>query len=182
MPVVKMPDGALVDMPDNPTPEQRAALQAILSKGATAPVAAPKEKSSGGGLVETARVVGKSLYGGLTSLPRFVLQAGDWLEEKMPTPDWAKTPIPGYEQIAGADKAVRKAVEPKTKAGKVVGNIGEAVIGAIASPGGLAAPIRSALIGASSGAGSEAAAAAFGDNTLTRVAGGLAGGLAASAD
>ena len=58
MPVVKMPDGALVDMPDNPTPEQRAALRAILSKGATAPVAAPKEESSGGGLGETARVVG----------------------------------------------------------------------------------------------------------------------------
>jgi len=93
MPVVKMPDGALVDMPDNPTPEQRAALRAILSKGATAPVAAPKEKSSGGGLGETARVVGKSLYGGLTSLPRFVMQAGDWLEEKMPTPEDGDQPV-----------------------------------------------------------------------------------------
>jgi len=135
MPVVKMPDGALVDMPDNPTPQQRAALQAILSKGVAAPVTAPKEGSSG--LGETARVVGKSIYGGLTSLPRFVMQAGDWLEEKMPTPDWTKIPIPGYEQLAGADKAVREAVEPKTKTGKVVGNIGEAAVGAIASPGGL---------------------------------------------
>lgn len=175
MPVVKMPDGALVDMPDNPTPEQRAALQAILSKAPQASVAAPKKEPSG--LGEAARVVGKSIYGGLTSLPRFVTQAGDWLEEKMPTPDWTKIPIPGYEQIAGVDKAIRKAVEPKTKAGKVIGNIGEAAVGAVASPGGLAAPIRSALLGASAGVGSEAAAAAFGDNAVTRVLGGVAGGL-----
>ena len=175
MPVVKMPDGALVDMPDNPTPEQRAALQAILSKAPQAPVAAPKEEPSG--LGETARVIGKSIYGGLTSLPRFVKQAGDWLEEKMPTPEWTKVPIPAYKEISAADQAIREAVEPKTKAGKVIGNIGEAAVGAIASPGGAVAPIRSALIGASSGAGSEASAAAFGDNALTRILGGLAGGV-----
>lgn len=176
MPVVKMPDGQLVEMPDNPTPEQQAALRAILAKGATAPaVAAPKQESSG--LGETARVIGKAIYGGLTSLPRFVMQAGDWLEEKMPTPGWTKIPIPGYGKIAEADKAIREAVEPKTKSGKVIGNIGEATVGAIASPGGLAAPIKSAIIGASSGAGSEAAAAAFGNNAVTRVLGGVAGGL-----
>ena len=176
MPVVKMPDGQLVEMPDNPTPEQQAALRAILAKGATAPaVAAPKQESSG--LGETARVIGKSIYGGLTSLPRFIMQAGDWLEEKMPTPGWTKIPIPGYGKIAEADKAIREAVEPKTKSGKVIGNIGETTVGAIASPGGLAAPIKSAIIGASSGAGSEAAAAAFGNNAVTRVLGGVAGGL-----
>ena len=177
MPVVKMPDGQLVEMPDNPTPEQQAALRAILAKGAAAPaVAAPKEEPSGG-LEETARVIGKSIYGGLTALPRFVMQAGDWLEEKMPTPEWTKIPIPGYSKIAEADEAVREAVEPKTKGGKVLGNIGEAAVGAIASPGGLAAPVKSAIIGASSGAGSEAAAAAFGDNAVTRTLGGVAGGL-----
>ncbi len=175
MPVVKMPDGQLVEMPDNPTPEQRAALQAILSKAPQAAAPTPKEEVSG--LGETARVIGKSIYGGLTSLPRFVKQAGDWLEEKMPTPDWTKIPIPGYSKIAEADKAVREAVEPKTKGGKVIGNIGEAAVGAIASPGGLAAPVKSAIIGASSGAGSEAAAAAFGDNAVTRTLGGVAGGL-----
>ena len=175
MPVVKMPDGALVDMPDNPTPEQRAALQAILSKAPQAAAPTPKEEASG--LGETARVIGKSIYGGLTSLPRFVKQAGDWLEEKMPTPEWTKVPIPAYKELSAADQAVREAVEPKTKTGKVIGNIGEATVGAVASPGGMAAPIRSALIGASSGAGSEASAAAFGDNALTRILGGLAGGV-----
>ena len=176
MPVVKMPDGQLVEMPDNPTPEQQAALRAILAKGATAPaVAAPKQERSG--LGETARVIGKSIYGGLTSLPRFIMQAGDWLEEKMPTPGWTKIPIPGYGKIAEADKAIREAVEPKTKSGKVIGNIGETTVGAIASPGGLAAPIKSAIIGASSGAGSEVAAKLFGDNAVTRTLGGVAGGL-----
>lgn len=175
MPVVKMPDGTLVDMPDNPTPEQRAALQAILSKAQQAPVAATKEEPSD--LGETARVIGKSIYGGLTSVPRLVMQAGDWLEERMPTPEWTKVPIPAYKEISAADQAIREAVEPKTKAGKVIGNIGEATVGAVASPGGLVAPVRSALIGASSGAGSEAAAATLGDNAVTRVAGGLAGGL-----
>ena len=175
MPVVKMPDGALVDMPDNPTPEQRAALQAILSKASQAAAPAPKEEASG--LGETARVIGKAIYGGLTSLPRFVMQAGDWLEEKMPTPGWAKVPIPAYKELSATDQAIREAVEPRTKAGKVIGNIGEAAVGAVASPGGMAAPIRSALIGASSGAGSEASAAAFGDNAVTRVLGGVAGGL-----
>lgn len=175
MPVVKMPDGALMDMPDNPTPEQRAALQAILSKAPQAAAPALKEEVSG--LGETARVIGKSIYGGLTSLPRFAKQAGDWLEEKMPTPGWTKVPIPAYKELSAADQAIREAVEPKTKAGKVIGNIGEATVGAVASPGGMAAPIRSALIGASSGAGSEASAAVFGDNALTRILGGLAGGL-----
>lgn len=175
MPIVKMPDGALVEVPDNPTPEQRAALQAILEKTAQAAAPAPKEEVLG--LGETARVVGKSLYGGLTTLPRFVMQAGDWLEEKMPTPEWTKVPIPAYKELSAADQAIREAVEPKTKTGKVIGNIGEAAVGAVASPGGMAAPFRSALIGASSGAGSEASAAAFGDNALTRILGGLAGGL-----
>lgn len=166
MPIVKMPDGALVEVPDNPTPEQRAALQAILEK-TTEPSA----------IGETARVIGKSLYGGLTSLPRFAMQAGDWLESKIPTPSWTKIPIPGYDEVITADAAIRKAVEPQTKAGKVIGNIGEAAVGAVASPGGLAAPIKSAVIGASSGAGSEAAAAASDDNAVTRVLGGAAGGL-----
>ena len=181
MPIVKMPDGTLVEVPDNPTPEQLAALQAILEKTAQPPADSIAQKASTNepsAIGETARVIGKSLYGGLTSLPRFAMQAGDWLESKMPTPSWTKIPIPGYDKIITADAAIRKAVEPQTKAGKVIGNIGEAAVGAVAGPGGLTAPIRSALIGASSGAGSEAAAAVFDDNALSRILGGLTGGLA----
>ena len=128
-------------------------------------------------LKEAAKIAGKSLYGGLTSIPRLVMEGGDWLESKMPTPSWSKVPIPGYNAIAGADRAVREAVTPETRGGKVLGNIGEAAVGAVASPGGLVAPVRSAIVGASAGAGSEGAAAVFGDNALSRILGGLAGGL-----
>ena len=128
-------------------------------------------------LKEGAKVVGKSLYGGLTSIPRLVMEGGDWLESKMPTPSWSKVPIPGYDKLAATDRAVREAVTPETRGGKALGNIGDAAVGAIASPGGLVAPIRSAIVGASAGAGAEAAATFFGDNALSRVAGGLVGGL-----
>lgn len=128
-------------------------------------------------LKEGAKVLGKSLYGGLTSIPRLVMEGGDWLESKMPTPSWSKVPIPGYDKLAATDRAVREAVTPETRGGKALGNIGEAAVGALASPGGLVAPIRSAIVGASAGAGAEGAAALFGDNALSRVAGGLVGGL-----
>jgi len=164
MPLVKMPDGAVVEMPDNPSAEQMAALQKVLSASSVNPV------------VEGAKVLGTSLYGGVTSIPRFVKEAGDWLESKMPTPEWSKIPIPGGDTIGKADTAIRSALQPETAGGQAAGRIGEAAIGAIAGPGGMAAPIKSALIGASAGGGSELAAKAFGDNAVTRLLGGLAGG------
>lgn len=164
MPLVKMPDGAVVDMPDNPSAEQMAALQKVLSASSANPIA------------EGAKVIGTSLYGGVTSLPRFVKEAGDWLESKMPTPEWSKVPIPGADAIGKADMAIRSALQPETETGKTLGRIGEAAVGAVAGPGGLAAPVKSALIGASAGGGSELAAKAFGDNAVTRLLGGLAGG------
>lgn len=163
---LELPDGRVVkDIPEGTTKAEIAAKLGISADGPST-------------LGETAKVVGKSLYGGLTSLPRLVMEGGDWLESAMPTPSWLKIPIPGYESLAGADRAVRKVVEPETGTGKVLGNIGEAAVGAIASPGGLAAPIKSAIIGGSAGVGSEASAKLFGDNALTRILGGLAGGLA----
>lgn len=164
MPLVKMPDGAVVDMPENPTAEQSAALQKLLAGPSVNPLA------------EGAKVLGSSVYGGVTSLPRFVKEAGDWLERKMPTPEWSKTPIPGADAIGQADTAIRSALQPETEAGKTAARIGEAGIGAIAGPGGLAAPVKSGLIGLSAGGGSELAAKAFGDNAITRLLGGLAGG------
>ena len=60
MPVVKMPDGQLVEMPDNPTPEQQAALRSILAKGASAPASAPAKVESSL-LLESGRVLDKSV-------------------------------------------------------------------------------------------------------------------------
>ena len=166
MPVVKMPDGQLVDMPDSPSPEQLSALQQVLSGGGGAPAA---EKPSM--LGEAGRVLGKSLYGGLTAIPRLVMEGGNWLEEKFPTPAGTKLPIPGYKQLAQADAAIQQAVEPRTQTGQMLGRVGEAAVGAVAGPGGVAAPFRSALIGAGSGAGAEAAGALTDGNVLARLGG-----------
>jgi len=126
---------------------------------------------------ETGKVIGKSLYGGLTALPRLVMEGGNWLESKMPTPEWSKIPIPGYGAMAEADASINKALQPETPTGKVVAALGEGVVGAVAGPGGVAAPIRSAITGASAAGGSELFAKLFGDNAVTRILGGLAGGL-----
>ena len=187
MPVVKMPDGQLVEMPDNPTPEQQAALRAILAKGAAAPASAPA-KVEPSLLRESGRVLDKSVRGGLLSLPGLigdaVVLAPNWLARKTgiiaDTPENTPGGPKGYMMLpseALAELTGGKISQPETETGKVIGNIGEATIGALAGPGGLAAPVRSAIIGASSGAGSEISAKLFGDNAVTRTLGGVAGGL-----
>ena len=187
MPVVKMPDGQLVEMPDNPTPEQQAALRSILAKGAAAPASAPA-KVEPSLLRESGRVLDKSVRGGLLSLPGLigdaVVLAPNWLARKTgiieDTPENTPGGPKGYMMLpseALAELTGGKLSQPETETGKVIGNIGEATIGALAGPGGLAAPVRSAIIGASSGAGSEISAKLFGDNAVTRTLGGVAGGL-----
>ena len=187
MPVVKMPDGQLVEMPDNPTPEQQAALRSILAKGASAPASAPAKVESSL-LRESGRVLDKSVRGGLLSLPGLigdaVVLAPNWLARKTgiieDTPENTPGGPKGYMMLpseALAELTGGKLSQPETETGKVIGNIGEATIGALAGPGGLAAPVRSAIIGASSGAGSEISAKLFGDNAVTRTLGGVAGGL-----
>lgn len=170
MPVVKMPDGALVDMPDNPTPEQLSRLRAMQGQ------AASNEPSA---LGEAARVIGKSIYGGLTALPKLVQEGGNWLESVVPEKywKWSEMQVPGGKELIQADQKMREAVEPKTRTGRVLGSLGEGAVGALASPGGLVAPVRSAITGASAAGGSELAAKLFDDNALTRGLGGLAGGL-----
>lgn len=173
---IKMPDGTVIDAPAGVTKAQ------IMAKLGGKP---PSEPSV---LGETARVLDKSVRGGLLSLPGLIGDAAvmvpNWLARKTgvigDTPENTPGGPRGYMKLPSEALATLTGGElskPQTETGKVLGNIGEATVGAIASPGGLAAPIKSAIIGASSGAGSEAAAAAFGDNAVTRVLGGVAGGL-----
>lgn len=162
--IIEVPGHGRVEFPDGMSDAQIvAAIQA-------------NSKPSPNPLAEGAKVVGSALYGGLTAIPRFVMEAGDYLESKFPTPDALKIPIPGYEWIAAADRGVRDLLKPESKGAQVAARIGEAGIGAIASPGGLAKPIASGLIGLGAGAGSETSAALFGDNAVTRILGGLVGG------
>lgn len=166
---IEVPGMGVVEFPDGMSDAQiSAAIQANMPKAA-----APTLPS---GLGETARVVGSALYGGLTSIPRAVLEAGDWLEKKLPTPDWTKTLVPGGKAIVAADEAIRDQLQPQTETGKSLGRIGEAVVGSVAGPGGLAAPLKLAGIGLGAGVGAEIGGKLTDENPLARLAGGLAGG------
>lgn len=165
---LELPDGRVLrGIPEGTT---KAEIQAKLGS------AAPKESPSVNPLVEGAKVLGSALYGGVTSIPRMVKEGGDWLEERFPTPSWSKIPIPGADAIGEADTAIRGALQPETAGGKVASRIGEAAVGAVAGPGGFAAPWRSAAIGLGAGGGAELAAGLTDDNPLARLGGGLVGG------
>lgn len=180
MPLVTMPDGQLVDMPDNPSPEQLAGLQALAQRQSAIPE----------GVKEAGRVLDQTVRGGLTALPRMAKslfeatggkRRADEAEQALPEMFRRSDSSRARDEAASAElEKLMTPLKPKTKSGQVIGNIGEAAVGALASPGGMAAPVRSAVTGAASGAGAEGAAALFGDNALTRLIGGLLGGGASS--
>lgn len=165
---INVPGMGVVNFPDGMTDDQiSAAIRANSGQ------AAPEETNL---LKEGAKVVGSSLYGGTTAIPRLVMQGGDWLEQRFPSPDVLKFQIPGYEEMSGADAAIRQAIKPDTGWGQSAANVGESAVGALVSPGGFAAPLKSLAIGTGAGVGAEGAAKLFGDNALVRLLGGLAGG------
>ena len=106
------------------------------------------------------------------------MEAGNWLEQAMPTPEWSKLPIPGGGEIASLDTAIREAVRPETSGGQMAARILESGVAGLTGPGALTAPRAAFGVGTAAGLGAEGAAAAFGDNALTRTLGGLTGGLA----
>lgn len=186
---INVPGMGEVDFPDNMSDAQiEAAIKANL----------PKPNPIPNPLMETGKVLAKSLYGGLTSIPRLVAEGGDYLEKQFPTPEWSKVPVPGGKIARAADTAILEAIQPQSEPGKALANIGEAAVGAVFGPGGLTkvggaaaavapkgmaalkallpAAKQSALIGASTGVGSEAAARLVSDDPLVRLLGGLAGG------
>lgn len=192
MPVVKMPDGQLVDMPDNPTPQQQAALRAILSKGATATAVPAKEGPSL--LGETARVLDKSVRGGLLSLPGLIGDAAvggpNWIARKTGLVEDTPANTPGPEgYMAWPSDALAtitggKIAEPETATGKVAGNVGAAVTSALTGTPGVASLKTAATqlpmpakIGLGAGLGAEGAGAVFEDNPIAKFLGGLAGGF-----
>jgi hypothetical protein len=189
MPVVKMPDGQLVELPDNPSPEQLAGLAALQDS----PLKAAAK--------ETGRVVHKGVQGGLTGMPGMMgevaagytrdpgaaMRAGPgglamalpgFLLEKLTgekTPGFGET-LKGVQDLGGAVPLSK----PQTETGKALGNILEAGVGAVAG-GGPASAGSKLFTGLAAGTGSEGAARLFGDNMLTRLLGGLAGGSGAAA-
>lgn len=169
MPIVKMPDGALVDMPDNPTPEQ-------LQKLAALSPATPQSRNPLEGAVRTAKVGGSALLKGLLDLPSLIASGSASAQNEKAygpgsfiQPDAAGSIDPS-RPLKDVDNL---GVKPQTTGEKYLASTLRGVGGSALGPGGL---VKNAMIGAGAGLGSEGSAHAFGDNVLSRLAGGLAGG------
>lgn len=183
MAIVVMPDGTKVNLPDNPTPEERQQIMQLLP-GTEGLVPGPKtfaEKHPT--LAEIGRTADKAVRGGLLMLPSLGLdlmaKGADWVTRKtvpgaenMPPNAGFKRPSETLQDLTGGPLGA-----PRTTLGRTVGELGEGAVAAIASPGGLAAPIRSALTGVGATAGAEAGGNIGG--TPGALVGGLVGGGAA---
>lgn len=159
MPVVKMPDGQLVNMPDNPTPEQLAQFKQL------------SEPSLWETAKHKAKMFGSDVVKGAAALPTLIIDAASI------DPTTGKPP----EQFGGASAALQDFGEkPVTNADKWQSSITQGVAGAMAGPGGVTAPVRTAIGGAGGGLGAEVAGRLSNDNPFARLAGALVGGAGAS--
>lgn len=197
MPTVKMPNGDLVDMPDNPTPEQLQALQGVMRKQAQPADVMDGVKKFGSEAWDWAKNLGTAAYKGLADLPLGAAEAfaGSYdAQDALAARFSGKAP---RELTPGVLTAQLNAsgYQPKTKAQEVAQNVVRSAVGAAANPENILASagattgkaaakalasqaVKASIVGASAGAGSEAAATVT-DNPLARIAGGLAGGGAA---
>jgi hypothetical protein len=159
-----MPDGTYVEMPEKASPELLSSLsgkggflEGLKDFGRAAHSAVTGAATGLGGMLGDAAVEGADLAGQL----------------------FAGTPKGSFKPQIAPSEALKTLTggtlvdKPKTTAGKYAATIGEGALGTLLSPG---SAVKNAIIGGSSGGGSEAAASLFGDNMVTRLLGGLAGG------
>lgn len=177
MPVVKMPDGTLVDLPDNLSPEQVAALQKLTAQPAAKK---PSEWSLRSLWDDAARGLGKSVAGIqdlAASAADTYAQANQPLDKRMGLKVGPDVPVQP-RMITDASQAVEKqiptpqttsALRRYTRAGV------EGVGGALVTPVGKPAAVVAGGVGG--GLGSEVAANTLGDHPLSRFLGGLVGGV-----
>lgn len=180
MPIVKMPDGALVNMPDNPSPELleavRAKVSALSSQPSSevpanpAPTMMDKLKKTG---KEALRVADYSIRSGVFGLPQLGRDLGNYLSTSEYTPDILKQSVPGVSALNKSLDYIMKPERPETEVGKKIGDVGASVVGAITGPGNLA---HNAKVGLGAGLGAETAVQALGDNPVSRIIGALLGG------
>ncbi len=165
MPVVKMPDGQLVDMPDQPTAEQLSALQAKQAE-ASGPMAVVKDRFK-----DFVRGAGKSVGGLVTGFANSPLGGG------MLRPG-------GNPLLSGLGESIQEGTENllptpanETSGGKFARKVAEGAGGAVAGPIGPLGPIKAALTGAMAGAGGEAGSRLTDGSKAGEIIGTLAGGL-----
>lgn len=185
MPLVKMPNGQVVDMPDKITPELEKSLREIhpeifgeepsLGQKAVTGLKAIGEKAKelGGEYGREALAVADAGVKGAMIIPKTVVDAGATLS------GMADRNLPESMRIPGATQALQKIsgfltpIQAKTPTGKALSNIAASTAGGMIAPG---SKLTNAAIGLGAGLGSEGAASVLGDNPVTRIGGGLVGG------
>lgn len=189
MATVQMPDGTLVDMPDNPTPEQLASLKQIAA-GTPAPAPSPGLlESVGRKLVEGyGKTAGSLIYGIPAAIALGTNKLGEMLDFRGHTPE-QKAAVDrnrGYNSAAagaGLLQSMSQEQKPYEQIGAsstiqgLPGSFLEGVGGAATmgvNPTGL-------LMGGMGNLGAEVAGRLGEGGPLSRVAGALAGGVAGGA-
>lgn len=161
MPIVVMPDGVEVELPDNPTPQQRAEIDSLLStvpEKPNLPMRAGASLLAGYGkaatTVPTLLMAPANAFGG-TPLSRHVA-------------DMMQSVSSFYEKIGkkyGIENPYGREALEAIGGGAAFGGVGPTAV------------VSSGM----AGVGSEAATRLFGDNPVSRFVGGLAGGVAGAA-
>lgn len=175
MPVVQMPDGQLVDMPDNPSPEELAALKRISERAA-----APAEM----GVIESA---GRKLLGGFGKGAVFTGRGAQLLADTFLPSDQqgqGRTGIDNGMQGNPTSRGIGSALDTaekfwtqfsdKSPYNGIGGAALEGVGGALAS--GAKPSLTTGAAGAGSGAGAYAAERLTGDSGISKVLGAILGG------
>lgn len=170
MPIVQMPDGALVELPDNPDPALLAEIEAAI---------APENP-----LKRQAKLIGSDVAKGALGLPAMAMDVGRevlnipfTLGEQLGDKVMGRKPQ-AYAPIGPKASAALQdfGVKPETEAERWQSLLTQGAVGGVASPGGLTRPLVQAATGAAAAGGSEIAARLGGDNALMRGLGGVVGG------
>jgi len=194
MPVVKLPDGNLVNIPDDATQEQLLKLRDMYApkQEASTPVQleadgqeAPLVKQAARQLVspemsakamEIAKPIDTGLRKGLLFLPTLGHDTGKaigkLLQQKLGIEPMQGEFADKVREIRGKVDKYLHPEESKDPTAKIAENLIASTSGALVAPGNV---LLNAGAGLSGGIGAETAAKVFGDNPLSRIAGSLLG-------
>ena len=162
MPIVVMPDGVEVELPDNPTPQQRAEIDSLLSSVPEK----PNLLARAGASLATGAAKG---WSGLLNL------------KKATTPQDLRSPETGTGLSPMGERVQKILTDFASKMDKygIENPYGRAALEAIGGGAAFGGVSPTAVVSSGmSGIGSEAATRVFGDNPVSRFLGGLAGGAA----
>ena len=168
MPIVQMPDGTLVEMPDNPDP----ALLAELERLAPKPMGQVERKG---------RIAGAAAVRGVAGLPALAADLAGNASQYLPTTPFGVPPNPLEVAKKPIEFPISRPIQnlgpkPETAGEKYLAAAVEGAAGGVISAPKMA--LQSVITGLGAGLGSELGAQVSGDEDafLPRILGGLAGG------